>query len=89
MRKNLADIVSEQSILTTDGRKIIKVPIRSLDEYRFRYGDEGEQGVGQGQGGTQVGDVLQKGGKPARPRQGAGRGRGAGRRLLRGGVYAR
>lgn len=73
VRKNLADIVSEQSILTTDGRKIIKVPIRSLDEYRFRYGDEGEQGVGQGQGGTQVGDVLQKGGQ-----QGPGKGQGAG-----------
>jgi len=74
VRKNLADIVSEQSILTTDGRKIIKVPIRSLDEYRFRFGDEGEQGVGQGQGGTQVGDVIQKGGQS----QGPGKGQGAG-----------
>jgi uncharacterized protein len=74
VRKNLADIVSEQSILTTDGQKIIKVPIRSLEEYRFRYGDEGEQGVGQGQGGTQVGDVIQKGGNP----QGPGKGPGAG-----------
>ena len=74
VRKNLADIVSEQSILTTDGRKIIKVPIRSLEEYRFRFGDEGQQGVGQGQGDTQVGDVLQKGGN----QQGPGKGQGAG-----------
>jgi sporulation protein YhbH len=74
VRKNLPDIVAEQSILTTDGQKIIKVPIRSLEEYRFRYGDEGEQGVGQGQGGTQVGDVIQKGGNP----QGPGKGQGAG-----------
>src|SRR5215472_12905587 len=58
VRKNLADIVSEQSILTTDGKKIIRVPIRSLEEYRFRFGNEGESGVGQGQGDTKVGDVL-------------------------------
>lgn len=74
VRKNLADIVSEQSILTTDGRKVIKVPIRSLDEYRFRFGNEGEQGVGQGQGGTQVGDVIEKRGG----QRGPGKGHGAG-----------
>ncbi len=74
VRKNLADIVSEESILTTDGQKIIKIPIRSLEEYRFRFGDEGESGVGQGQGGTQVGDILQRG----NGQQGPGRGQGAG-----------
>src|SRR5690242_17851785 len=73
VRKNLADIVSEESILTTDGKKIIKVPIRSLEEYRFRYGNEGQEGVGQGQGGTQVGDVLQKG----NGQRGPGKGQGA------------
>ena len=74
VRKNLADIVSEQSILTTDGKKIIKVPIRSLEEYRFRFGDEGQQGVGQGDGDTQVGDVIQKG----NAQKGPGKGQGAG-----------
>jgi len=75
VRKNLADIVSEQSIITSDGRKIVKVPIRSLDEYRFRFGDEGKQGVGQGEGGTQKGDVLERRGQPG---QGPGKGQGAG-----------
>ncbi len=37
IKKNLADIVSEESIILSDGKKIIKVPIRSLEEYRFRY----------------------------------------------------
>ncbi len=74
VRKNLADIVSEQSIITTDGRKIIKVPIRSMEEYRFRFGDEGQKGVGQGQGGTQKGDVIERG----RRGQGPGQGREAG-----------
>lgn len=74
VRKNLADIVSEQSILTTDGRKVIKVPIRSLDEYRFRFGDDGQQGVGQGQGGTQVGDVLERRGGQRGPGKGPGAG---------------
>ncbi len=37
VKKNLADIVSEESIILSDGKKIVKVPIRSLDEYRFRF----------------------------------------------------
>ncbi len=75
MRKNLADIVSEQSILTTDGRKIIKVPIRSLDEYRFRFGDEGRAGRRAGRrAARRSATCSQKGGKP----QGPGKGQGAG-----------
>ena len=37
IKKNLADIVSEESIILSDGKKVVKVPIRSLEEYRFRY----------------------------------------------------
>src|SRR5690349_21370249 len=59
IRQNLPDIISEQSIITSDGKKIVKVPIRSLEEYKFRFGESPEGGqVGQGQGGSQVGDVV-------------------------------
>jgi uncharacterized protein len=34
------------------------VPIRSLDEYRFRYNFNKSKHVGQGDGDSQVGDVL-------------------------------
>jgi len=74
IRENLADIISEQSIITSDGKKIVKVPIRSLEEYKFRFGEPPEGGqVGQGEGNSQVGDVIERLGRP-----GQGNGPGAG-----------
>lgn len=74
VRQNLADIISEQSIITSDGQKIVKVPIRSLEEYKFRFGEPPEGGrVGQGDGDSQVGDVIERGDQP-----GPGQGQGAG-----------
>lgn len=58
IKKNLSDIVSEENIILSDGKKTIKVPIRSLDEYRFRYDPGQGQGVGQGNGKSKVGDVI-------------------------------
>jgi uncharacterized sporulation protein YeaH/YhbH (DUF444 family) len=70
IRKNLGDIVSEESIILSDGKKVFKVPIRSLDEYRFRY-DPGRQGhAGQGDGDSQVGDVVASDPQPGRGRRG-------------------
>lgn len=74
IRQNLADIISEQSIITSDGQKIVKVPIRSLEEYKFRFGEPPEGGqVGQGDGNSQVGDVIARDGQPG-PGQGPGAG---------------
>ena len=36
IKRNLADIVSEEAIITADRDKIVKIPIRSLDLPRFR-----------------------------------------------------
>ena len=60
IRDNLADIVSEQSIITGNSKRAVRVPIRSLDQYRFRFDPNNPQGVGQGDGSTKVGDVLEK-----------------------------
>ncbi|MCC6443665.1 MAG: sporulation protein YhbH [Armatimonadetes bacterium] len=58
VKENLADIVSEENIIFSDGKKIIKVPIKSLDEYKFRFDTDKQKGVGQGQGKSNVGDVI-------------------------------
>jgi len=73
IKKNLADIVSEESIIMHDGQKIIKVPIRTLDEYHFRYDHRKRKHAGQGDGESKVGDVLH-----SEPQQGPGKGKGAG-----------
>ncbi|NLC58120.1 MAG: sporulation protein YhbH [Armatimonadetes bacterium] len=58
IKKNLQHIVSEESIILSDGKKILKVPIRSLEEYKFRFDPRKHKNVGQGQGGSKVGDVI-------------------------------
>jgi uncharacterized sporulation protein YeaH/YhbH (DUF444 family) len=73
LKANLADIVSEQSLITSDGKKIVRVPIRTLEEYKFRFDRGEQQGVGAGNGDSKVGDVLARGGRP-----GPGKGPGAG-----------
>lgn len=75
IKNNLGEIVSNESIITSDGRRLVKVPIRSLNEYRFRYNWDKQQRAGQGAGDTQVGDVIAK---DAGQQQGPGRGQGAG-----------
>lgn len=73
IRKNLGSIVSNEAIILSDGRRTVKVPIRSLDEYKFRFDHRKRRHVGQGDGKTRVGDVLAREGQT-----GQGTGRGAG-----------
>jgi len=55
IKKNLRELIAEEAIITSDGSKKIRIPLRYLDQYRFKYGQP-QQGVGQGQG--QPGDVI-------------------------------
>jgi len=68
IRENIADIISEESIIGKDRDRIIKVPLRGVKEFRFLYG-ENVPGVGQGGEGTEPGQVLSqekdKGASPA------------------------
>ena len=73
IKKNLSDIISEENIIMSDGKKQIKVPIRSLDQYRFRYDFERQQHAGQGNGKSKVGDVI---GRDPQRGQGSGKGKG-------------
>jgi sporulation protein YhbH len=73
LKRNLSDIVSDESIILSDGRKQVRVPIKSLDEFRFRYNFSKSKHVGQGDGDSQVGDVL---GRDPGPAQQPGKGEG-------------
>ncbi|MBO9607381.1 MAG: sporulation protein YhbH [Paenibacillaceae bacterium] len=75
IKQNLPDLVTDESIIMSDGKQIIKVPIKSLDEYRFRYNYNKSKHIGQGDGDSQVGDVI--GIDPATS-AGPGKGEGAG-----------
>jgi sporulation protein YhbH len=71
IKGNLGSIVGEESIITSDGKKVVKVPIRSLDLPRFRFDRGRNKQVGQGEGDSQVGDVL--GVEPSSQGPGAGK----------------
>ncbi|HEY4491580.1 MAG TPA: sporulation protein YhbH, partial [Acidobacteriota bacterium] len=71
IRKNLGSIVSNEAIILSDGKRTVKVPIRALDEYKFRFDHGKKRHVGQGDGKTRVGDVI---GKESQTGHGAGSG---------------
>jgi sporulation protein YhbH len=73
IKKNLADIVSEENIIMSDGKRQIRIPIRSLEQYRFRYDPGRQTHSGQGTGKSKVGDVVARD-----PQPGQGNGRDAG-----------
>jgi uncharacterized protein len=74
IKGNLGGIVGQESIITSDGKKIVKVPIRSLDLPRFRFDRGRKNHAGQGGGESKVGDVI--GQEPGS--QGPGTGKQAG-----------
>src|SRR5499433_581696 len=71
IRKNLGSIVSNEAIILSDGKRTVKVPIKALDEYKFRFNYQKAKHVGQGDGKTRVGDVI---GRESRPGGGSGSG---------------
>lgn len=76
IRNNLPDLISEESIIMSNGRDVIKIPIRSLDEYKIRYNYDKTKHVGQGKGDSQVGDIIAKGSDGGQ--NGSGQGKQAG-----------
>ncbi|MCT2535802.1 sporulation protein YhbH [Aquibacillus koreensis] len=75
LKKKLPDLVSEENIIMSRGKDVVRIPIRSLDEYKIRYSQEKNKHAGQGDGNSDIGDVVAKDGKPAK---GPGKGEGAG-----------
>ncbi|MGM9987574.1 MAG: sporulation protein YhbH [Bacillaceae bacterium] len=77
IKNNLGDLISEENIIMSNGKDVVKIPIRSLDEYKIRYNYDKNKHVGQGGGGSKVGDVIARDGS-GNKQKGAGRGQGAG-----------
>lgn len=75
IKNNLPDLISEESIIMSNGKDVVKIPIRSLDEYKIRYNYDKNKHVGQGDGESRVGDVVARDGSPEK---GPGKGQGAG-----------
>src|ERR1043166_5192513 len=71
IRKNLGSIVSNEAIFLSDGKRTVKVPIKALDEYKFRFNFHKGKHVGQGDGKTRGADVI---GRNSRPGSGQGSG---------------
>lgn len=72
IRDNLPDLITEESIIMSDGRQVVKIPIRSMEEYRFRYNYDKMKHAGQGTGNSKVGDVLARDSRKDAQGQGAG-----------------
>ncbi|MBD1373059.1 sporulation protein YhbH [Hazenella sp. IB182357] len=78
IKKNLPDLISEENIIMSDGKQIVKVPIRSMEEFRFRYNHNKNKHVGQGNGDSKVGDLLGREQPQKGQKKGPGKGKGAG-----------
>lgn len=49
IKDNLEEIITQYDLITTDGDKKVKIPIRFLDYYKFKFGKKNSSnGVGQG-----------------------------------------
>lgn len=59
IKDNLADIISEESIIGQNKDKKVKIPIKGIKEYQFIYGDNNSE-VGSGDGSQKRGDKIGK-----------------------------
>lgn len=57
IKKDIGNIIAEESIIGKSKDKKIKIPIKGIKEYRFIYG-KNKPGVGSGNGNEKRGDVI-------------------------------
>jgi len=70
LRKNVKDVIAEESIITKRKGKTVKVPIRGLKDYKFIHDTSKQKKRGVGQGKGKPGDVIAR-----RPKEGNGPGK--------------
>ncbi|GAB6174844.1 sporulation protein YhbH [Paradesulfitobacterium aromaticivorans] len=73
IKQQLGDLIADESIILSDGKKSMRIPMRSLEEYRFRFDYNKKNHTGQGGKKMAPGDVI---GREAA--KGKGQGSGAG-----------
>jgi sporulation protein YhbH len=59
IKENLRKYISHGEIVARKGKDVVSIPLPQVEIPRFRYGDQQQGGVGQGDG--EVGDVLGEG----------------------------
>lgn len=80
IRKNLKDIIAEESIITQKKGKTVRIPVKGLRDYKFIYGSGGGAAGGVGQGKGKAGDIIGRrpkkgqGGQPGGQKPGQGKG---------------
>jgi uncharacterized sporulation protein YeaH/YhbH (DUF444 family) len=67
IRANLPEIIGEEAIITREGQRVVRVPVRGLKSYRFIHSDGVEGGFGSGQG--KKGSIIGQRSKEGRPGQ--------------------
>ena len=78
IRKNVRDVIGEESIITQEGKKKVRVPVKGMKDYRFVHGHTGDGGGGIGQGDGKPGDVIGRRQKQGKGGQQGGKGHGEG-----------
>lgn len=77
VRQALPELVSGRDVLTHPENRVVKVPVRFLEHYRFRLRDtDSRVDAGQGKD-AKPGDILRPGGRRGQGAGGAGTGEGA------------
>lgn len=71
IKKNIGNIIAEESIIGVSKDKKIKIPIKGIKEYQFIYG-KNKKGVGSGSGNEKRGDKLGEEAQKGAQEQGAG-----------------
>jgi sporulation protein YhbH len=75
IKQQMGDLIVDESIVLSDGKKATKIPMRSLEEFRFRFDYNKKNQTGQSNKKMQTGDILAR--EQAR-KAGSGNGPGAG-----------
>ncbi len=58
IKQQLGDLIVDESIILTDGKKNTKIPMRSLEEFRFRYDFNKRNHTGQGTKKMVPGEIM-------------------------------
>ena len=58
IKQQLGDLIVDESIILTDGKKNTKIPMRSLEEFRFRYDFNKKNHTGQGTKKMVPGEIM-------------------------------
>ncbi|OGO80223.1 MAG: sporulation protein YhbH, partial [Clostridiales bacterium GWC2_40_7] len=77
IKKNIGNIIAEESIIGQSRNKKIKIPIKGIKEYRFVYG-KNSHGAGSGDGTEKRGDVIGQSQEEGKGSGGSGAGDAAG-----------